>query len=147
MNEQNNNFIDKRKLKVLFSLMSILLLAPPMIRHEVSYYTTLFVFLAGRMVDLFAIADSDARVFFFTWQAVNRWGSIFACAVSFCFLHPSFADLFCNYVDWINALMFLFPLSCVLQELVALIREDIRVRTFKTVLKEESLSDKKERAL
>ncbi len=145
MSEQNTNFLDKRKIKVLFSIISIMLLAPPMIRHEISYYTTLFVFLAGRMVDLLVIAGKNDMSFFFIWQTFNRWGSILACAMSFSLLHPGFASLFSDYVDLVNGLMFLFPISCVLQELFALILEDVRIKTLERVVKEETFGDAKER--
>ena len=110
-----------------------MLLIPPMLAHEVSYYSTLFIFLSGRMVDLLALpGDNDFRV----WQTINRWGSIIACAVSFCLLIPDFADLLVCCVDLVNGLLFLFPMSCVLLEMISAVLDDDRERSFKEFVKE-----------
>ena len=124
------NMLNKRNVKLLFSLISILLLIPPMLAHDIYYYSTLFVFLSGEMVDLLAFSSVAENSYFFLWQTANRWGSILTCAFAFCLLLPMFHELFESSIGMVNGLLLMFPVSCFLQEGVSSVLEDIRIRTF-----------------
>lgn len=51
-------------IKIIFSLVSVMLMVPLLVNTEQTYYRTLFIFLIGKVVDLF-FKDESGNVLFF----------------------------------------------------------------------------------
>lgn len=50
-------------LKIIFSLISLFLMIPPLINVEDSYYRTLFIFLINRVIDMFFRRKTNETLF------------------------------------------------------------------------------------
>lgn len=124
-------------LKVIFSLISLFLMIPPLISGDSSYYRTLFIFLINRVIDMFFKRKSNEAVFFVVWSLLNQWIGVVACAVAFCSIAPDFAKICKSYSNQINIALFVSGISCVLKEMAALIDASIRESLVKEKIKSE----------
>ncbi len=131
-NDKLDNF------KIIFSLISLFLMIPPLINGDDSYYRTLFIFLINRVIDMFFKSNSNEEVFFVVWSLINQWIGVLACAVAFCSIAPDFAETCKSYSNQINILLFVAAISCVLKEMVALIVVSVKERLIKEKIKNDA---------
>lgn len=124
-------------LKIIFSLISLFLMIPPLINGDNGYYRTLFIFLINRVIDMFFKRKSNETVFFVVWSLLNQWIGVLACAVAFCSIAPDFAEICKSYSNQINIVLFVSAISCVLKEMVALIVASVK----ESLVKEKIKSD------
>ncbi len=106
---------------MVFSLISLFLMLPPLMSRNDSYFRTLFIFLINRVIDMIFNEKTEENIFFTVWSLLNQWIGVIACAIAFCSIAPDFADMCKNYSDIINACMFIAAASCVLKDMVELI--------------------------
>lgn len=122
--------------KIIFSIISILLMIAPLVNGDNNYYRTLFIFLINRVFDMIFVKKFHESIFFVIWSIINQWFGAFACAVAFCLLMPDFANLFGNHVFKINVVLLAITVSNVLQEMILLIiktvKKEIIERKFKS---------------
>jgi hypothetical protein len=83
-----------RGIKIIFALVSVMLMFPLLVNGEETYYRTLFIFLIGKVVDLFFANESENKLFFKVWDITNQIIGAGACAFAFCAMIPDFAKLF-----------------------------------------------------
>lgn len=124
-------------LKVIFSLISLFLMIPPLISDESSYYRTLFIFLINRVIDMSFEKKTDEAVFFVVWSLLNQWIGVLACAVAFCSIAPDFARICTPYSNQINIILFVSAISCELKEMVILIVTSIKESLIKEKIKND----------
>lgn len=124
-------------LKIIFSLVSLFLMIPPLINGDNSYYRTLFVFLINRVIDLSFERKTNEAVFFVVWSLLNQWIGVLACAVAFCSLAPDFAEICKFYSGQINIALFVSAISCVLKEMTVLIVISVKESLIKEKIKNE----------
>lgn len=103
-------------LKIIFSLISLLLMIPPLINGDESYYKTVFIFLINRVIDLFFKRKSDDGLFFSIWAEINQWIGVVVCAVAFCSMVPDFAQVCQPFAGKINIALFIAAISFVANE-------------------------------
>ncbi len=132
-------------LKMIFSLISLFLMLPPLMNENDSYYRTLFIFLINRVIDMIFNEKGEDNVFFTIWSLLNQWVGVIACAIAFCSIAPDFADMCKNYSCIINVCMFIAASSCILKDMIALIivsvKSDLIIKRMKKdmdVMKGES---------
>ncbi|MBO5474339.1 MAG: hypothetical protein J6A08_11250 [Lachnospiraceae bacterium] len=130
-------------LKIIFSLISLFLMIPPLINGDNSYYRTLFIFLINRVIDMTFKRKNNETVFFVVWSLINQWIGVLACAIAFCSIAPDFAEICKSYSDQINITLFVSAISCVLKEMIVLIvisvKESLLKEKIKSEMKGESL--------
>lgn len=124
-------------LKIIFSLISLFLMIPPLINGDNSYYRTLFIFLINRVIDMFFKRKSNEKVFFVVWSLINQWIGVLACAVAFCSIAPDFAKVCKSYANLINIILFMAAISCVLKEMVTLIIVSVKENLIKEKIKSD----------
>lgn len=124
-------------LKIVFSLISLFLMIPPLINGEASYYRTLFIFLINSVIDMFFKEKTNDASFFVVWSLLNQWIGVVACAIAFCSIAPDFAKVCESYANQIKTGMFVSAISCVLKELVVLIVMSIKESSIKEKIKSE----------
>ena len=124
-------------LKIIFSLISLFLMIPPLTNGDKSYYRTLFIFLINRIIDMSFQQRSNETTFFAVWSLVNQWVGTVACAGAFCLLSPDFADFIKTFSNQINISLFVVAFSCVVKEMVILIGASVR----ESLIKEKLESD------
>lgn len=123
--------INKNYIKIIFSLISLFLMLPPLMSCDSNYYRSLFIFLINRVIDMLYDDNNNEPVFFIIWSLLNQWISLFVCAFSFCLLAPDFAEICKNYTKQINIILFVSAISCVLKELMILIIISIKQKIIK----------------
>ncbi len=124
-------------LKIIFSLISLFLMIPPLINGDDSYYRTLFIFLINRVIDMFFKRKTNETSFFMVWSLFNQWIGVVACAIAFCSIAPDFAEICKSYSNQINIVLFVSAISCVLKEMVALIVISVKESLIKEKIKSE----------
>lgn len=124
-------------LKIIFSLISLFLMIPPLISGDNSYYRTLFIFLINRIIDMFFIRKNNEAVFFIVWSLINQWIGVVACAIAFCTIAPDFAQLCKSYSDQINIALFVAAISCVLKEMIVLIVGSVKENLVKEKIEKD----------
>lgn len=124
-------------LKIIFSLISLFLMIPPLINNENSYYRTLFIFLINRVIDMFFQRKSNETIFFVVWSLINQWIGVLACAIAFCSIAPDFAKICKSYSNLINIILFVSAVSCVLKEMALLIVLSVKERLIKEKIKSD----------
>lgn len=124
-------------LKIIFSLISLFLMIPPLINGDVGYYRTLFIFLINRVIDMFFARREQESVFFIVWSLINQWIGVMACAVAFSSIAPDFAALCMPYSTQINICLFVAAVSCVLKEMMELIVLSVKQSLLKKKIKSE----------
>lgn len=124
-------------LKIIFSLISLFLMIPPLISGDNSYYRTLFIFLINRIIDMFFIRKDNEAVFFIVWSLINQWIGVVACAIAFCTIAPDFAQLCKSYSDQINIALFVAAISCVLKEMIVLIVGSVKENLVKEKIEKD----------
>ena len=102
--------------KIIFSLISLLLMIPPLINGDGNYYRTVFIFLINRVIDLFFKRKIDDGLFFAIWAEVNQWIGVGVCALAFCSMVPDFAQICLPYAKKINLGLFISAVSFVANE-------------------------------
>lgn len=127
--DKGNNKQDN--IKLVFSIISLLLMIPPLISGDTSYYRTLFIFLINRVIDMFYGKKNDENIFFIVWSLFNQWFGVIACSLAFCSLSPDFLDVCAGYSDKINNALFVAALSCVLKEMLAQIVRSVKEQMVK----------------
>lgn len=125
-------------LKIIFSLISLLLMLPPLINNDNSYYRTLFIFLINRVIDLFFAKENHEKAVFIAWSLLNQWLGAFACVLAFCSLVPEFLIICQSFSSFINIGLFVSAVSCVLLDLVLLIYKSIKESQVLDEIKKES---------
>ena len=113
-------------IKIIFSIISLLLMIPPLVYSNNSYYRTLFIFLINRVIDMFFKRKNSESIFFKIWSFFNQWIGAFACAVAFCSLDPEFAKICKAFSNQINIALFVTVISCVSKEMGVLIVTSIK---------------------
>ena len=124
-------------LKIIFSLISLFLMIPPLISGDNSYYRTLFIFLINRIIDMFFIRKNNEAVFFIVWSLINQWIGVVARAIAFCTIAPDFAQLCKSYSDQINIALFVAAISCVLKEMIVLIVGSVKENLVKEKIEKD----------
>lgn len=124
-------------LKIIFSLISLFLMIPPLINGQNSYYRTLFIFLINRVIDMFFKRKTNETLFFMVWSLLNQWIGVVACAIAFCSIAPDFAQICKSYANQINIVLFVSAISCVLKEMAALIVVSVKESLIKEKIKSE----------
>lgn len=128
-NSKQDNF------KIIFSLISLLLMIPPLINADDSYYRTLFIFLINRVIEMFFKRKSDEAILFVVWSLINQWIGVLACAVAFCSVVPDFMTVIKPFSYQMNIVLFVSAISCVLKEMMELIVISIQERLIKEKIK------------
>lgn len=114
-------------IKIIFTIISILLMFPLMLDGGINYYRTLFIFLFGKVIDLVFRINSEDIYYLRVWDIFNQiWGT-FSCAFSFCAMIPDFFILFKKYTVLVNMLLMLFVISCGLKEITKFIILTIKI--------------------
>ena len=113
-------------LKIVFSLISLFLMLPPLMNENDSYFRTLFIFLINRVIDMIFNEKTEENVFFIIWSLLNQWVGVIACAIAFSSIAPDFVDMCKNYSYIINICMFIAAASCVLKDMVVLIIASVK---------------------
>lgn len=113
------NTYDKKanEFKLIFSIVSLLLMAPSLTISNMSFYRTLFIFLINRVIDLIVKHPKVQYGFFHIWNGMNKWLGIVACSFSFCLIDQKFMDLFENFEYIINIVLYVISTSSVLSEI------------------------------
>lgn len=124
-------------MKIIFSLISLFLMIPPLVNGDDSYYRTLFVFLINRVIDMFFKRKNNESVFFVVWSLMNQWIGVLACAVAFCSIAPDFAEICKSYANQINVALFVSAISCVLREMAGLIVSSVKENLIKEKIKSD----------
>lgn len=124
-------------LKIIFSLISLFLMIPPLINDQDSYYRTLFIFLINRVIDMFFKRKTNETLFFMVWSLLNQWIGVVACAIAFCSIAPDFAQICKSYANQINIALFVSAISCVLKEMATLIIVSVKESLIKNKIKSE----------
>lgn len=111
----------QENLKIVFSLISILLMIQPLINGQNSYYRTLFIFLINRVIDISFETENKEGIFFTIWSLINQWIGVIASAVAFCALTPGFMTIFNSYSKNVSIFLLVSAISCVFKEMLILI--------------------------
>ena len=112
-------------LKLIFSLISLLLMIPLLITGDENYYRTLFIFLINRVIDMVYATKHNESIFFVIWGLINQWMSIIVCALAFCSITPAFREILLNTSKWVNLALFACAILCVAKEMLILIIDSI----------------------
>ena len=134
MEKENSN---QDNLKIIFSLISLFLMIPPLMIGNASYYRTLFIFLINRVIDMFFKRRNNEAVFFIGWSFINQWIGVLACAIAFCSIAPDFATMCASYSTQINICLFVAAISCVLKEMTVLVVLSVKQNLVKKKIKSE----------
>lgn len=124
-------------LKIIFSLISLLLMIPQLLNGTDNYYRTLYIFLINRVIDMFYEENDNETIFFIIWSLINQWIGVFACAIAFCSIAPDFSAMCSEYSMQINIALFVTAISCILKEMIVLIIISVKVRLIKKKIKSE----------
>lgn len=124
-------------LKLIFSLISLLLMIPPLISGDANYYRTLFIFLINRVIDMFFKDSGKENTFFIVWALINQWMGVIAAALAFCLIAPDFVEICKPYSVEINSGLFVAAISCVLKEMSVQIVQSVKEK----LVKDEIRSD------
>lgn len=134
--------VDKKisELKIIFSLVSVFLMAPQLITSGSGYYKTLFIFLINRVIDMILKKQDVGSEFLKIWGFINQWLGVLTCAFSFSLLMSDFSALFTSHQDvlkFLDILMFVIVVSCFLHEFVIVLRnsakeKQVRIRIGKS---------------
>lgn len=133
--------VDNRpfNLKVIFSLISLFLMLPPLFTNEPSFYRTLFIFLINRVIDMLFGEQDDYTLFFKIWALINRWMGVLVSAIAFCLLNSDFSKLFSiESLQIINIGLFVVALSFVLKEMIMLIVISVYEKLIRQKIKEDT---------
>ena len=117
-----------RGIKFIFSLISVFLMFPSFINGDSTYYRTLFIFLIGKVVDLFFKDESENVLRFKIWDIANQIVGATACAFSFCLMIPDFASILTLHLSNANIFLMACVLSCMIKEIALLIYLAIRTK-------------------
>lgn len=130
--------VDKKisELKIIFSLISVFLMAPQLITSGSGYYKTLFIFLINRVIDMILKKQDVGCEFLKIWGFINQWFGVLTCAFSFSLLMNDFSAIFASHkqiLEFLDILMFVIVVSCVLREFIILIinsakEKQVRIR-------------------
>ena len=93
----------------------------------VDFYRTLFIFLFGKVIDLFFTKDIETNHFPKTWEFVNQILGIITCAFSFCTMITSFSNLFVKYLIEVNCILMSCVVTFVLADFVKFIKLFINI--------------------
>ncbi len=104
-------------IKFIFSLISLLLMLPPLLSTQASYYRLLFIFLINKIIEMCFNPQYNSSTFWIVWELLNRWFGIAACAIAFCSIAPDFVEIFEQHLYQFNMLIFIAALSCTLKEM------------------------------
>lgn len=127
------------ELKMIFSLISLLLMLPQLMSPTGNgYYRTLFVFLINRVIDMVIKEQDINSLFFRIWSLLNKWFGVFACALAFSLITPDFFAIFAKYKLILNGALFAVSVSCVLRELFILINLSINEEKVKQRIQKNS---------
>lgn len=123
--------------KIVFSIVSILLMLAPLVSRDGTYYRTLFIFLINRVIDMTFKGPTNEMLLFKIWALWNQWAGVLASAIAFCLLTPDFFNLVSKYMIMINAMIFTVALSCVLNDATILISESLVENVIKITIKSD----------
>lgn len=114
-------------IKIVFTIISVLLMFPLIWSGGVNYYRTLFIFLFGKIIDLAFRVNKEDIYYLRIWDIFNQILGTFSCAFSFCAMIPDFFALFEKYTVWVNAVLMLFVISCGLKDIIKFIALTIKI--------------------
>lgn len=124
-----------RGIKIIFTIISVMLMVPLIKDGGQSFYKTLFIFMIGKVIDLLFNDESKDFIFFAVWDIINQYLGILTCAFSFSALMPDFisllsdkASLAINYSLTVSVVSFLFKdiaIQVYLTIKVKLVKRDI----------------------
>lgn len=117
-----NNEYAYTGIKIIFNLISIFLLFPLIWNGGIDFYRTLFIFLFGKVIDLFFTKNVETNRFLRVWEFVNQVLGMIACAFSFCAMVTSFSDLFIGYLLEINCILMSCAVTFILIDFVKFIK-------------------------
>lgn len=125
-------------IKIIFSVISLVLMVVPLLKGTAEYYRTLFIFLINRVIDLFFQTEYDEPGFFSIWEFINQWAGAIICALSFCLMVPDFLSFFNTKVKTVvNILLFLTAVSFVTKDFVHMAIRSFKTRIFHRIIEND----------
>lgn len=138
--------ITRDNIKIIFSLISVILMIPLLINSNESYYRTLFIFLINSVIDMFFDSKDDEPTYFVVWSLINQWICVVACAIAFCSITPDFAAVCQTYAKQINLFLFASALSCIIKNMIVLIVASVKEKLILKNIKKD-LNERKGESL
>lgn len=120
-----------RGIKIIFTIISVMLMFPLLVNGEQTYYRTLFIFLIGKVIDLFFKDENKDALWLKIWDIVNQYVGSVACAFAFCAMIPDFSKLYSVYVDEVNTALMLCVISCLLKDIAVQLYLTIKIKLIK----------------
>lgn len=106
---------------------------PLMLKTETDFYTTLFIFMIDRVIDLvfekrFPITNS----FFYMWSTINLVFGILVCSMTLALLSSTFREVMCswNIMNIMHYVMFAVALSYLVKDFILLLyirRKELKI--------------------
>ena len=115
-------------IKIIFALVSVMLMFPQLLAGEDTYYRTFFVFMIGKVVDLFYKDERGNKLFFKIWDVINQLIGAGACAFAFCAMIDDFAKLFVSKIMEVNIILMVCVVSCMVRDVFELLFMAINIK-------------------
>ena len=122
-----NNEYAYTGIRIIFMLISVFLMFPIVWDGGINYYRTLFIFLFGKIIDLFFLEPNERFNLFTFWNILNQIIGTIACAFSFCAMITSFSNLFVKYLIEVNCILMSCVVTFVLADFVKFIKLFINI--------------------
>lgn len=116
-----NNEYAYTGIRIIFMLISVFLMFPIVWDGGINYYRTLFIFLFGKIIDLFFLEPNERFNLFTFWNIINQIIGTIACAFSFCAMIPDFFNLFKKYTIQVNIILMICIVSYTFKDLMKFI--------------------------
>ena len=116
-------------IKIIFNLISVFLLFPLIWNGGIDFYRTLFIFLFGKVIDLFFTKDVETNSFLKIWKFANQVLGIVACAFSFCSMVTNFSNMFVKYLLQVNCILMSCVVTFILSDFIKFIKLFIEIHS------------------
>lgn len=138
MEKENENL---SVFRVIFLLISLLLMLMTLNGDNKAYFVTLFVFLINKIIDgLSHKNESYKPIFLIIWSMINEWLCILVSPICFCMIQADFSNFSGMVLKIIKSVLFLPAVSYTIQDLTQVvftsIRENLITEILRTELKE-----------
>ena len=114
----DRNFLKQYNFKIIFSIVSFLLMIPPLIKDSPDYYTTIFIFLINRIIDSSFDDRQSNYLFLNIWNLLNQWFGIITGAIAFCCIASDFLKICEKYKNGINYIILTSSASYILKDII-----------------------------